>query len=233
MRRPASRISPPTWRSGGSSSPMIAPPVMDFPAPDSPTTPSTSPSAMSKEASSTASNVPRRVAISTRRLRTERSGSAIAEPGIERVAQPVAEQIHRQARARPAPPPDTIEIHQSPENRNSLPMRTSEPSEGCVGGTPTPRKRERRLGENREREIDRRDDEDRPDAHWAGCALSDDAQRRYAGHRGREHILLVALDQHEAAHRAGILHPDRRRRSRRPAPGWRARRGWRGRSRCA
>ncbi len=31
-------------------------------------------------------------------------------------------------------------IHHSPENRKSLPMRMSVPSEGCVGGTPTPRK---------------------------------------------------------------------------------------------
>src|SRR5262245_1313741 len=36
--------------------------------------------------------------------------------------------------------PGRIEIHQSPENRNSLPMRTSVPSEGWVGGTPIPRK---------------------------------------------------------------------------------------------
>ena len=30
-------------------------------------------------------------------------------------------------------------IHHSPENRKSLPMRISVPSDGCVGGTPTPR----------------------------------------------------------------------------------------------
>ena len=30
-------------------------------------------------------------------------------------------------------------IHHSPENRKSLPTRISVPSEGCVGGTPTPR----------------------------------------------------------------------------------------------
>ena len=31
-------------------------------------------------------------------------------------------------------------IHHSPENRKSLPMRISVPSDGEVGGTPTPRK---------------------------------------------------------------------------------------------
>ena len=36
--------------------------------------------------------------------------------------------------------PGKIVIHHSPENRKSLPMRISVPSEGWVGGTPTPRK---------------------------------------------------------------------------------------------
>ena len=41
-------------RPGGSIRPMMAEPVIDLPAPDSPTTPSTSPGMMSKEMSSTA-----------------------------------------------------------------------------------------------------------------------------------------------------------------------------------
>ena len=36
MRWPSSRISPAAMRPGGSSSPMIAVPVIDLPAPDSP-----------------------------------------------------------------------------------------------------------------------------------------------------------------------------------------------------
>src|SRR5580765_3227304 len=36
--------------------------------------------------------------------------------------------------------PGTTVIHHWPENRKSLPMRISVPSEGVVGGTPTPRK---------------------------------------------------------------------------------------------
>src|SRR5919107_1860656 len=39
MRAPSRRISPPAIRPGGSSRPMIAAPVSDLPAPDSPTTP--------------------------------------------------------------------------------------------------------------------------------------------------------------------------------------------------
>ena len=51
MRRPARRISPSAMRPGGSIRPMIAAPVSDLPAPDSPTTPSTSPGAMVNETS--------------------------------------------------------------------------------------------------------------------------------------------------------------------------------------
>ena len=43
MRCPASRISPPVMRPGGSSRPITAAPVSDLPAPDSPTTPRISP----------------------------------------------------------------------------------------------------------------------------------------------------------------------------------------------
>src|SRR5471030_161960 len=89
-------------RPGGSSKPMMALPVSDLPAPDSPTTPSTSPGAISKETSSTASRVPRRVGNSTRRPRTSSSGGLLeaaviafisSQLGIECVAQPVAQQI--------------------------------------------------------------------------------------------------------------------------------------------
>ena len=48
-------------------SPMTAAPVSDLPAPDSPTTPSTSPGAISNEMSCTARSVPWRVGNSTRR----------------------------------------------------------------------------------------------------------------------------------------------------------------------
>src|SRR5580700_6936015 len=98
-------------RPGGSIRPITASPVTDFPAPDSPTTPSTSPLAMSKEMPSMARSALWRVTNSTPRLRTERTGSVMRSdiPGlqlvssqfrIERVAQPVAEQIDRQDQRR-------------------------------------------------------------------------------------------------------------------------------------
>ena len=54
MRRPPSRISPAATRPGGSSRPMMAAPVSDLPAPDSPTTPRTSPASIEKDTSSSA-----------------------------------------------------------------------------------------------------------------------------------------------------------------------------------
>src|SRR5262245_17269625 len=101
MRRPASEIRPPATRSGGSSRPMMAAPVRDLPAPDSPTTPRTSPGAIVKLTSSIAVRVPRRLGSSTRRFSTRNSGSDIsAQLGIKGVAQPVAEQIDRQDQRR-------------------------------------------------------------------------------------------------------------------------------------
>ena len=61
-------------------SPIAAGPVTDLPAPNTPTTPSTSPGAMSNETPSIAFSTPRRVTNSTRRSRTERTGSVIAVP---------------------------------------------------------------------------------------------------------------------------------------------------------
>src|SRR5476651_1865385 len=94
-------------RPGGSINPMMASPVTDFPAPDSPTTPSTSPLAMSNEMPSMARRTLWRVTNSTPRLRTERTGGvmrseilgeeiALAQLRIERIAQPVAEQVDRE-----------------------------------------------------------------------------------------------------------------------------------------
>src|SRR3954464_11380825 len=98
-------------RPGGSIRPITARPVTDLPAPDSPTTPSTSPLAISKEIPSIARRLLRRVTNFTLRLRTERTGSvmrshlrASSEFWVQRVAQPVAEQVdgNDQARQRKA-----------------------------------------------------------------------------------------------------------------------------------
>ena len=75
----------------------MAAPVSDLPAPLSPTTPSTSPGPISKETSSSARSTPRRVGNSTVRSRTSAAGHRSSpQPRVQRVAQPIAEQIDRQ-----------------------------------------------------------------------------------------------------------------------------------------
>src|SRR5436853_2984794 len=66
-----------------------------FPQPDSPTIPSVSPGAMSKEIPLTACTVPRRVQKRTYKSSTERSAvlSTGSELGIERLAQAVPDQV--------------------------------------------------------------------------------------------------------------------------------------------
>src|SRR6266566_7272305 len=151
-------------RPGGSIRPITARPVTDFPAPDSPTTPSTSPLAMSKEMPSMARSVSWRVTNSTPRLRTERTGTVMrsrtckrrrfsSELWIERVAQPVAEQVNgedqsRQGKARKG--------HDPPFAREQIiiadPNQRSQRRHGV--GHAGAEKRQRRLGDDREREVD-------------------------------------------------------------------------------
>ena len=77
MRRPSSRISPPAIRPGRSSRPRMASPVIDLPAPDSPTTPRISPGRIVSDTSSSAVTDPCRPENSTTRLRTSRQVPAI------------------------------------------------------------------------------------------------------------------------------------------------------------
>src|ERR1700677_335039 len=151
-------------RPGGSIRPITARPVTDFPAPDSPTTPSTSPLAMSKEIPSMARSTPRRLTNSTSRWRTERTGTVMrfdvrklqrfsSEFRVERVAQPVTEQVDREdqsgkreARKGDDPPCTRKQIivadpDQGAERRHGV-------------GHPGAEKRQRRCGDDRERKID-------------------------------------------------------------------------------
>src|SRR6478672_6365966 len=145
-------------RPGGSIRPMIARPVTDFPAPDSPTTPRTSPLAMSKEIPSMARSRLRRVTNSTRRLRTESTGSVMrlvrklrrfsSEFRIERVAQPVAEQVDRQDQSGQR---NAGEGHDPPFAGEQIivadPDQRAERGHGV--GHAGSEKRQRRLGEDR------------------------------------------------------------------------------------
>src|SRR5712691_8141067 len=194
MRRPSSRISPEAMRPGGSSRPMMALPVSDLPAPDSPTTPKTSPGAMSNDTSSTASKVPRRVGNSTRRFFTSRSGGLLevvigsfgprasrallslrardpsASSGqaargperyertssqlrVQRVAQPVAQKVHRQNQGGER---DAGEHGDPPVARlQHLVAEANQRAERGLGRRQADaQERQRRLGDDGEAEID-------------------------------------------------------------------------------
>src|SRR5664279_2447905 len=156
-------------RPGGSIRPMTARPVTDFPAPDSPTTPSTSPLAMSKEIPSMARSGGWRVTNSTLRWRTERTGSVMGQDiraglssqlRIERIAQPVAEQVDRedQRRQRKAREGDNPPFA-------GKQVVVADPDQGAERGHGVghagAEKRQRRLGNYSQCQIDRGNHQDR------------------------------------------------------------------------
>src|SRR3954452_16278123 len=164
IRVPDSRISPPLMRPGGSIRPITASPVTDLPAPDSPTTPSTSPLAMSKETPSIARSTPCRPANSTLRLRTVSTGMVMqsdarkwrrrsSEFRIERVAQPVAEQVDRYDQRRQG---QAWEGDHPPFAGKQIIV--ADPDQGAerghgVGHAGT-EKRQRRFRDDRQRKVD-------------------------------------------------------------------------------
>src|SRR6266704_1514589 len=97
---PLKTAAPDSTRPLRASKPRIASDVTLFPHPDSPTIPSVSPGAMSNEMPLTACTVPRRVQKRTCRFSTESSAPLAtgAQLGIERLAQPVPDQIETQNR---------------------------------------------------------------------------------------------------------------------------------------
>ena len=214
MRRPSRRISPPAMRPGGSSRPMMALPVSDLPAPDSPTTPSTSPGAMSNETSSTASRVPRRVGNSTRRFLTSSSGGLLddgrlADPqrsfGIEGVAQPVAQQVDRQHQGGQR---DAGEDRDPPVARQQdLVAEADQRAERGLGRRQADaEERQRRLGDDGEAEIDGGDHQHR--AGDVGQHVADhDQHRRQADHARRLDVFLVLLDHAPSRARCGRTAP--------------------------
>src|SRR5438128_2719932 len=93
--RPPKFACPDSTRPFRERRPRIASDVTLLPHPDSPTMPSVSPGAMSKEIPLTACTVPRRVSNRTRRSSTLSSGSLTtrAQLRIDGLAQPVADQV--------------------------------------------------------------------------------------------------------------------------------------------
>ena len=69
-------------------------------------------------------------------------------------------------------------------------------------------KGERRLGDDREREIDGRDHQDRP--HHVGKDMGEeDARVRKPDQPRRQHVIAVLLHHRRGAHGARVLHPER------------------------
>src|SRR6218665_1616326 len=141
---------------------MIAAPVIDLPAPDSPTTPRTSPLAMEKLTSLRATSVPRRVSNSTRRFSTERIVSdmlsSLSQPGIERVAQPIAQEIdgQDQRREREAGEGDDPPLAGEQEFLANADERAER---GLHRWQADPQIRQCRLGDDRQSDIDGYDHE--------------------------------------------------------------------------
>src|SRR6202034_760422 len=104
ISRSLSRMLPPTIEPPVGSRFMIDSAVMVLPQPDSPTMPSVSPGSTCSEMSSTACTVERFSLISVRRLSICNSGATRSptlpalEPGLEGVAERVADEVERDAR---------------------------------------------------------------------------------------------------------------------------------------
>ena len=102
--------------------------------------------------------------------------------------------------------PGKMVIHHSPEKRKSFPTRMRVPSEGVVGGTPTPRKLSVASVMNRDREVDGGDHQHR--THYVGEDVpEEDGAAPDADDPRGLHVLLVLLDQGGAPDGAGVLHP--------------------------
>src|SRR5439155_2689269 len=223
-RRASRRISPAPMRPGGSISPITAAPVSDLPAPDSPTTPSTSPGAIVSDTPSAATSVPWRVGNSTRSPSAAKSAPAVTlqQPvprrgaprsirlqtagfwsfqfRIQRVAQPIAEQIDRQhqddqrgAGEYGDPPlPREQEIVADPDQR---PQRWAHRRHADA------EKRQRRFEHDRGGDVDRGQHQHRPE-HVRQQMPEEYRGRRDADYASRLHVLLALLHQRGAAHRA-------------------------------
>ena len=177
-------------------------------------------------------SVPRRVGNSTLQVARLRAAAACRcshqrSFGLSASRSQSPSRLTDSTRSTSATPGKTV-IHHSPENRNSLPTRISVPSEGCGRRHADAEEGQRRLGDDREAEVDRRDHQHRAQSRWAARGGRMMRERRQADHARRLHVLLVLLDHRRAAHGARVLHPVGERRSRGSARRARARR-----ARCA
>ena len=96
--RPARRTPSPRTVAESGSRPMTDSPKVLLPHPDSPTTPTISPGSTRSDTSSRASTSPPCERKLTERPRTSSTGSVTAGSAVERVLQPVAEQVEAERR---------------------------------------------------------------------------------------------------------------------------------------
>src|ERR1700722_572189 len=139
---------PPTMDPPVGSRFMIDSAVMVLPQPDSPTTPSVSPASISKLTPSTACTVECFSLMSVRRSETCKSGATRSplptlEPGLEGVAERVADEVerhdrqdNRDARRVDQPPVPVCDVvgaireHRAPVRRRRLDAQAEEPQPG-------------------------------------------------------------------------------------------------------
>src|SRR3954453_12382308 len=195
---PANTARPDSTRPLRASKPRIANDVTLFPHPDSPTMPSVSPAAMSKVIPFTACTVPRRVAKRTCRSSTKRSGSLAtrAKLGIERLAQPVADQVE------PEHGDDDRDARDDREKRTDrevlVRVRQHRPPLGRRRILrPEAQEAERRYVDDRRRHRERSLHD-----HWRDGVRKDVGEKnflpRHADRAGRQDEVVLFLREHRA-----------------------------------
>ena len=102
--------------------------------------------------------------------------------------------------------PGKMVIHHSPENKKSLPMRISVPSDGSVGGTPTPRNDSVASVRIAVAMLIVASTSTGPSTLGSRCRAMIPSGDHADDARGL-HVLLVLLHHRRAAHRARVLHP--------------------------
>src|SRR5262245_25848575 len=204
---PSRRTRPAVMRPGAGTSRMIDSDVTLLPQPDSPTRPSISPRSIEKLMPSTARTAPALVSNCVRRPSTASNATALdLEPRIERVAQPVTEQVDgehgqhdREAGKRRQPPRRrhvvaAVGQHPSPRRRGRLDAE--------------PEKRERGLVDDHEGELERGHDDDRCE-RIRQHVMQQQPQRSVAPRARAGHELALAQGQDVRTHDTSELNPAR------------------------
>src|SRR5260221_2263985 len=170
--RPCQRMRPATMRPGGiaiSFNTDIA--VTVLPQPLSPTTPRVSPASIARSTSSTACTIPSSVANCTfkpwisSRWRDAGCGSRAAATShhlarVERVAQTVADEVDRQHRQEDCRPGEKGPMRRDVEIVLGVKQEAARGRD--IGWKAEAEKGQRRLGDDRDRDVDRAGDDDRP-----------------------------------------------------------------------